>query len=132
MSKYVPYHKESVQCAKEITKTCKTPLGKYRKIIAYMSRYFVYDYIRAVKILQPKQKKTPDLDHLWKTHMGICLDTASMTTGMLRAVGVNAVLCFGHADGQYHAWVEATINGKRYRYDHDGKAKKYIVERTFT
>lgn len=129
MSVYVPYHKASRDYAKNLVKDCKTPLGKYRKIVNYVSRVFAYDYVRAVKVAQEGGK--PDVARTWNTHMGICQDISSMTTGMLRAVGVNAVMCFGDADGQYHAWVEADIAGKHYRYDHDGKAKRYIVKHRF-
>lgn len=130
MSKYLPFHKESRECAKELVKDCKTDLGKFRKITNYVSRCFGYDYVRAIKI--PKNGGwAPDIEGCWQKHMGICLDTASMTTGMLQAVGVNATLCFGDADGNYHAWVESIINGKKYRYDHDGKAKKYVVKHTY-
>lgn len=129
MSKYLPFHKESRDYAKELVKGCKTPLGKYRKIISYVTRSFLYDYVRAIKI--PKKGGLPDIEGCWQKHMGICLDIASMTTGMLQAVGIDATLCFGDADGQNHAWVESKIGGKKYRYDHDGKAKKYVVKHTF-
>jgi hypothetical protein len=53
---------------------------------------------------------------------------------MLRAVSVPCNLVIGWADGQYHAWVEARIDGKRYLYDHDdpqGAVKMYKRERMY-
>ena len=129
MSKMVPYHEPSIIFAKEMTRDLKTPLEKYLKITNYITRTIRYDYVRAVTI--PKKNGIPDVKRTWETKTGICLDTAALTTGMLRAVGINARMCFGRADKQNHAWVEADILGKKYRYDHDGKAKVYKVERTF-
>jgi transglutaminase-like putative cysteine protease len=66
--------------------------------------------------------------------MGICLDIAAMTTGMLRAVATPANLIIGWADDKYHAWVEARIEGQRYLYDHDdpkGQVKTYKRERMY-
>ena len=129
MSKYVPYHAESIRCAKDLTKEMKTPLEKYKAITAYVSRFIAYDYIRAIQI--PKKGGLPDVGRCWKLRMGICLDIAAMTTGMLRAVGIPTRLCFGYADNMYHAWVESTIDNKVYRYDHDGKAKVYKVKKRY-
>lgn len=129
MSKMVPYHEPSIRYAREITKGDKTQLEKFKRITHFVSQAIAYDFIRAVTI--PKKNGTPDVNHAWEKKMGICLDTAAMTTGMLRAVGINARMCCGKADKQNHAWVEADIGGKRYRYDHDGKAKVYKTERRF-
>ena len=129
MNPYLPYHKESREYAKELTKDAPSFLDKYKRIINYVSRIFRYDYIRAVKV--PKKGGLPDLEGCWKKKMGICLDVSSMVTGMLKEVGVDATLCFGDADGRYHAWVESKIDGKLYRYDHDGKAKKYVTKYEF-
>ena len=129
MSKYVPFHAESTQFAKELTKGMATQIEKYRAITSYVSRAIAYDYVRAINI--QKKGGLPDVDRCWKTRMGICLDIAAMTVGMLRAVGIQSTLCFGRADKTYHAWVEAMINGQKYRYDHDGKAKVYRTERRY-
>ena len=123
MSKYIPYHAESIKKAKELVGKEKDPLNKFNIVTHYIFKNFVYDFIRAVSI--PKYgREFPDVEGCWQKHMGICMDISSMTVGMLRGVGVQAYMCYGHADGQYHAWVEATIHGKTYRYDHRGKAKK--------
>lgn len=128
MSKYVPYHAESAAYARKLAKG-KAALKRYEAITGYVSRNFVYDYIRAIQI--PKKGGLPDVKGCWQKKMGICLDIASMTTGMLRAAGLKAYLCIGPADRKYHAWVETVIDGQRYRYDHDGKAKVYKTERIY-
>ena len=129
MGSYIPYHKPSIDKAKEITKDAKTALEKYKIITKYVNWHFVYDYIRAIKIAKNGAK--PDIEHAWKWHMGICNDIAAMTTGMMRAVGIDAKMCVGPTDRTYHAWVEADIDGKHYRFDHRGKAKSYKVEKTY-
>ena len=128
MSKFVQYHAESVAFAKEFVKDIEDPLEKVNKLLKYISRVFSYDYIRALQI--PKKNGMPDIDRCWRTKMGICFDISAMTVGMLRGIGIYAQLCIGKADGHNHAWVEYMINGKRYRYDHDGKAKVYKTQRT--
>ena len=130
MSRYVPYHAEAAAKARELCKGEKDLLAKYGAVTRWVQKNVVYDYIRAVTI--PKRGQYPDVDRCWKQHMGICMDVASMTTGMLRAVGVNAYMCYGHADRAYHAWVEAHIGGKIYRFDHSGHARKYRREKVFS
>ena len=129
MSKYLPYHAESAAYAKALVKDAKTDFEKYQLITNYVSRSFGYDYIRAIQV--PKKNAYPDVATCWERHLGICMDIASMTTMMLQAVGLNAMMVYGHTEKSYHAWVEVIINGKTYRYDHDGKAKMYKRERVF-
>ena len=129
MSRYLPYHKESVIFAKELTKDVKSEYEKYKIITDWVSRVIHYDFIRAIKI--PKKNAYPDVAGCWDKKMGICMDISALTVGMLKAAGVKAVMCYGHADRQYHAWVEADISGKKYRFDHGGKAKAYKTERIF-
>ena len=129
MSKFVPYHAESVQQAKELTKELTAPLDKFRAITRYVSRTISYDYVRSIQI--PKKNGVPDVDRCWRLKMGICMDISALTVGMLRAVGIPAYLCFGKADRNNHAWVEVMINNQKYRYDHDGHAKVYKTERRY-
>ena len=107
-------------------------LERYETITRYVNGYIVYDYIRAATI--PKKNGLPNVPRCWDRQMGICLDIAALTTGMLRAVSVPSSLVIGWADGHYHAWVEARISGKRYIYDHDdpnGKVRNYRRERMY-
>ena len=126
-SKFLPIHDPSRKKARELCKNCCSNLERWQTITEYVTRNFSYDYIRAILI--PKKNGLPDIDRCWKRRMGICLDIASMTVGMLKAVGINAYLIVGFADKKYHAWVEATISGKNYYYDHSNpkgtKVKEY-------
>ena len=129
MSRFVPYHAESVNKAKELTQDMATKIDKFRAITNYINRTISYDYIRAIQI--QKKNGMPDVERCWRLRMGICFDIAALTTGMLRAVGIHAYLCVGKADRQNHAWVEATINNKKYRYDRSGRAQTYKTERRY-
>ena len=130
MGRFTPYHAESVEYAKVITQNMPDPLQRFNAIGKWATKQIRYDYIKAITV--PKRgKEVPDLERTWTKRRGICLDIASLVTGMMRGVGIKAELIFGYADGKYHAWVEATINGKRYRYDHDGKAKSYVRKEVY-
>ena len=115
-----------------LCKGMRSLLERYETITRYVSGHIVYDYIRAATI--PKKNGLPNVPRCWDRQMGICLDIASLTAGMLRAVSVPCSLVIGWADGYYHAWVEARIGGKRYLYDHDdptGKVRNYRRERMY-
>lgn len=130
-SVYVPYHRESVEKAKELVRGKKTDLAKYLTITKYVTLMFGYDYIKAIKVAKTRGV-LPDIETTWRTHLGICQDISAMVVGMLRAVGIKANLCIGKAGSNIsHAWVEAVINGKKYRYDHAGKASVYKTERMY-
>ena len=129
MSKYLPYHEESVAKAKELVKDVEDDYQKYKIITHYINKNFAYDYVRAITI--PKKNGLPDIAGCWEKKMGICIDIAAMATLMLQAVGLKAVLCYGRTESSSHAWVEVTIKNKTYRYDHNGTAKSYNKERTF-
>lgn len=109
-------HKPSRQAAIELTQYDKTLKQKYERITDFVERNFVYDYIRAITI--PKKNGKPNVDRTWVKRMGVCIDISAMTTGMLRAVGIDAKMCVGRANGRRHAWVECKIDGEKYLYDH--------------
>lgn len=133
MSKYVPYHAPSRAYALQITKGIADKQTKSQVITTFISRSIGYDYVKAATI-NKKVGSSPDVAGCWNKRVGICLDIAALTTGMLRAVGVPAYLIIGHANRNYHAWVEIRINGKTIIYDHDnpqGKAITYKRERVY-
>lgn len=132
MANYVPHYAPAEKQAKELCKGMRTLKERYDAITQFVNRHIVYDYIRAAVI--PKRNGLPDVAGCWIRRMGICLDISALTVGMLRAVSVPCSLIIGHADGHYHAWVEARIDGRRLRYDHDdpaGKVKVYKRERMY-
>ena len=131
-AEYVPHYAPAEAKAKELCKGVKSLQERYEIVTKYVSDKFVYDYIRAITI--PKRNGMPDVARCWNQRMGICLDIASLTTGMLRAVSIPANLVIGWADGYYHAWVETRIDGRRYLYDHDdpaGNVKVYKKEKMY-
>lgn len=130
-SKFVPVHGPSAEKAMALCKGIRSMQQRYEIITQYVDNHIVYDYIRAAVI--PKRNGLPDVAQCWNRKMGICLDIAAMTAGMLRAVSIPASLVIGLADGHRHAWVEARVDGKRYLYDHEsnGKVKSYKRERMY-
>lgn len=130
-SKLLPVHEPSRAYAQFLCTGIVSQAEKWQKVTAWVSKAFTYDFVRA--FTTPKKNGTPDLERCWNLRMGICLDIASLTVGMLRACGINAYMVWGHADNNYHAWVEATISGKTYRYDHENikgdKVKTYKKEK---
>ena len=129
---YVPHYAPAEAKAKELCKDVESLHERYEIVTRYVSDHIVYDYTRAITI--PKRNGLPDVARCWNQHMGICLDISSMTVGMLRAVSIPANLVIGWADGKYHAWVEARIEGQRYLYDHDDPhkiVKTYKKERMY-
>lgn len=87
---------------------------KFKIISDYITKNFVYDYIRAVTT---KGDGTPDVDYCFEKGMGICLDLSSTAVCMMRTQGIPAKLVIGTANGQYHAWVQATVNGEETLFD---------------
>ena len=123
----MPVHDPSVAKAKALCKGARSLLERYEIVTRYVSDTIAYDYVRAIMI--PKRNGLPDVARCWNLHMGICLDIAALTVGMLRAVSIPANLVIGRVNGNYHAWVEARIDGKRYLYDHDAKGKVNVYKR---
>lgn len=130
MSKYLPYHAASAAYARQLTSGIRDLKARYDMITGWIRKNIIYDYIKAAKVTG-KKGIYPDPADCWKTHIGICQDIAALTVNMLRAAGVTSYLCIGHADRNYHAWVESRINGQVFRYDHSGKAQRYIKEKVF-
>lgn len=130
MSRYVPYHAESQVFAKQLCRGISDPLERFKMVCDYLNRTVAYDYVRAVQLAKLKGQY-PDVKRVWDRRIGICMDIAALATGMFRAVGIKCYYCVGHADSNYHAWVQAYIGKQMHLYDHNGKAKKYIVERAY-
>lgn len=128
MKQFLPYHTASRQAAREIVARLPTGdlEGRWNAITKYVDTMFGYDYIRAITV--PKKNGYPDVDRCWKNRMGICMDIAAMTAGMLKAAGVPAKLVIGKANRQPHAWVEADIHGRTLRYDHRRKGDGIVYK----
>lgn len=130
MNKYVPRFLPAEVFARQLTIGITDPVKRYKLLTNWMTHNVVYDFVKAAKVARLKGV-APDPVSCWATHRGICQDIANLTVIMLRAVGIQAYLCIGHADNNYHAWVQAYIDKTVYRYDHSGKATVYRLERKY-
>jgi transglutaminase-like putative cysteine protease len=124
---YVPSCKPAEDKAHELCKGLRSLHDRYDVITRFVASQIMYDYVRKITI--PKRNGFPNVERCWKLRMGICLDIAALTVRMLRAVSVPSSLVIGWANGNYHAWVESRIDGKRYLYDHDAKGKAIVYKR---
>ncbi len=135
-NQYISYSPESkaVKKAEEICAGVEKNAEKYRIISDYVLHNFAYDYIRAVTT---KGDGKPDVDYCMEKGMGICLDLASTSVCMLRSQGVPAKLVIGSANGQYHAWVQVTVDGEEKLFDptailqNMAQPVEYAVERWY-
>lgn len=107
---------------------------KFKTLCDYMTRNFLYDYVKAVTI---KAGQLPDIDGSYKKKMGVCQDLSAILCSMLRTQGLPARLIIGYADKQYHAWTVTVIDGKEYFFDPTAaiggisKVIDYSVERYY-
>ena len=94
----------------------------------------MYDYVKMVTV---KPGMMPDIDECFEKRMGICQDLSSTTVCMLRSQGIPAKLVIGKANGQYHAWVQVTLNGEEKLFDptailqNMSQPVEYAVERWY-
>lgn len=135
-NQYLNYSQDSlaVQKADALCQGITDANEKYKAITEYILRSFVYDYVRAVT---SKTDGFPDVDYCMRNGMGICQDLSSTTACMLRSQGIPAKLVIGTANGQYHAWVQVTLNGEEKLFDPTAVLQnmpqpvKYAVERWY-
>lgn len=135
-NQYLNYSEDSlaVQKANELCRGIADENEKYEILTEYILRSFVYDHIRAV---MAKTEELPDVDYCMINGMGICQDLSSTAACMFRSQGIPAKLVIGSANGQYHAWVQVTLNGEEKRFDPTAilqnmpKSTKYAVERWY-
>lgn len=135
-NQYLNYDQNSlaVQKADALCQGITDENEKYNIITEYILRSFVYDYVRAVTT---KGDDLPDVDYCMIHGMGICQDLASTSACMFRSQGIPAKLVIGKANGQYHAWVQVTLNGEEKIFDPTAilhnmpQPIKYAVERWY-
>ena len=135
-NQYVNYTilSEAVKKADELCKGTNDPLKKYEILRDFMTKSFLYDYVKAVTV-QPGT--LPDIDGCYAKKMGVCQDLSAIFACMLRTQGIPCRLIIGYADKQYHAWTTTEINGKEYFFDPTAalnainKVKDYSVERYY-
>ena len=136
----VPITEKEKAIATDLTKNAQSRAERIRTIQRYVADNFYYDYVKAYTI---KRGYRCDPDEILETGSSICTDYATVMTGMLRSIGIPSRMVWGYVNGQYHAWVEAELNGYWVRYDptmFDGyhcsysktvKAMKYVSTRRY-
>jgi len=136
-SQYVNYDQDSkvVQLSNELCAGMSSDKEKYEAISSYISKGFVYDYVRA---LTTEASYIGDIDRCIETRMGLCLDYASLVAAMFRCQGIPAQVVIGYANNYYHAWNNVCIDGEYRRLDPTaemkgiaGKSAVYTAERIY-
>ena len=134
-NQYVNYDQTSEAVAvAEALSSGKTDAEIYEAVCDYMSKNFVYDFVKAATI---KAGQMPDIEGSWEKKMGVCQDLSAIMCCMLRSQGIPARLMIGYADSQYHAWVQTRYDGEEHLFDPTaavngiGKVKDYSVERYY-
>lgn len=115
-NQYINYNEENL-ATKKAAQLCAGVddlTKRYDILSAYILNSFVYDYVRAVTT---KADAFPDVDYCMTKGMGICQDLAATSVCMFRTQGIPAKLVIGSANGQYHAWVQVTVDGKEILFD---------------
>ena len=110
----IPISEKEKQLALSLTNDVENRSDKIKAIQQYVADEFYYDYIKAYTIPRGYRCK-PDV--ILEEKNSICTDYATVMTGMLRSLGIPSCMVWGWADGQYHAWVEAELDGYWMRYD---------------
>lgn len=118
----------------EIVSPTDSDMGKLDKITRYMRNNYKYDWITAAKRYDIPEYA--DLDRVLERKMGICEELAALTVALLRLEGVPARMVIGTANGIQHAWVQALVDGKVYRFDpsvdkYTQAKRTYIAQRYY-
>lgn len=111
-NQYVNYEPlRSLPCleSEAICKLHDSDRDKMNAVITYISKFFVYDYVKAVTA---KKGTMPDINACFNNHMGICQDLAALFACMMRVQGIPTKLVIGYADDEYHAWNSVLLDGK--------------------
>ena len=83
-------------------------------VFKFADRNIEYDTETQKKILSNPTNihHIPDPETTFKSKKGICCDTSSMITAMLRSQNIPTKLVYGYLEnGDYHAWNEVLVNG---------------------
>lgn len=115
-SQYVNYTPDSpaVAASMEICAGLETNREKISAVRDFMSKGFLYDYMRALTITEAY---LGDIDGCFETRTGLCQDLAAVAACMLRAQGVPTQLVIGYVGNNYHAWNNVYVDGEYQRLD---------------
>ena len=92
--------------AAELTAEVTSDLEALTVIYEYVISHISYDNEKAATV---SGNYLPDIDATLASGTGICFDYASLTTAMLRSVGIPAKLAIGYSGDIRHAWIDVYI-----------------------
>lgn len=110
-NQYVNFSESSqaVSLAGELTAEAQSDLDALSAIYEYVTGNITYDNDKAASV---SGNYLPDIDETLKTKTGICFDYASLTTAMLRCVGIPSKLTIGYSASVKHAWIDVYIQSR--------------------
>ena len=103
---------DCVAKARELTADCTNEGEVVATICTWVAKHVSYDTAKA-KRLATATGYVPEPDETLATGKGICFDYASLSTAMLRSLGLPTRLMTGYVgeDAVYHAWIMVYIDG---------------------
>jgi len=107
-NQYVKFNSSSniVSKASELVSPAKDDLEAIMHIYNYVTENITYDYDKAQNV---QSGYIPSVDEILASKTGICLDYASVMTGMLRSQQIPTRLEVGYAGEAYHAWISSYV-----------------------
>ncbi len=109
-NQYVNFTAESLAVAKaaELAYSADDELEVLSNIYNYIIETISYNYDMAA---DPPTSYTTDIDEVFTSQTGICLDYAALMAAMLRSQRIPTRLEIGYAGDAYHAWISIYIDG---------------------
>lgn len=103
-NQYVNFTESSKTVAKgaELASSATNDLEVVTNIYNYIVSTITYDYDKAS---DPPTGYTTDVDEIFTSGTGICLDYAAVMASMLRSQQIPTRLEVGYAQNAYHAWI---------------------------
>ena len=102
----------SVKLASELTKDDESFFDRVGSVFSYVVSNISYDTGKAEAAARGELiSYIPDNDQILRGRKGICFDYATVTTAMLRSLGIPTKVTFGYAstgatnETVYHAWI---------------------------
>lgn len=107
-NQYVNFNDKSqvVAEAVQLAANCDTDLDVVTKVYNYVTTNITYDHDKAANV---QSGYTPDVDKIFASGTGICLDYSAVMASMLRSQGIPTRLEVGYAGTAYHAWISTYI-----------------------
>lgn len=100
--------REAIVLAQELTRGCTTEYEKAKVISQWVSEHIFYDYDNFLHDIPGPTVA----DEVLRERRSVCAGYASLTSIMLRAVGIQTTYESGYASGDRHAWNRAKVDGR--------------------